>query len=79
MWAKRTHPPKLVTHRILVLKQALIVSRQRHHEKKTLNTFKTMNPFLALGPLSTDVHHSEVELAQFEKSLRDTCRSKTGM
>lgn len=67
------------THSTLVFHQTLVVSGQRNHEKKTLNTLKAMDPLLSLRTLSTNVHHAEVHLAQFKEGFRDTSRPQTGL
>lgn len=67
------------THSVLIFKQALIVTRKSNHEKKTLDAFKTMYPFLAFRSLSTNIHHPEIELSQFEQCFRNTSRPKSRM
>jgi hypothetical protein len=54
------------TYRVLIFHQALIVTGQRHHEKEALDAFKAVYPLLSLRPLTTDIHHAEVQVTHLE-------------
>jgi hypothetical protein len=56
----------MATYSILVFNKTLVISGQCNHEEQALDALETMDPFLALGTLPTNIHHAEVHLAQFK-------------
>jgi hypothetical protein len=67
------------TYRVLVFNQALIVTGQRHHKKEALNAFKAVYPLLSFRPLTTHIHHAEIEVTHLEERLGDAGCSQASM
>lgn len=67
------------TYRVLVFNQALIVTGKRHHKKEALDAFKAVYPLLSFRPLTTHIHHAEIEVTHLEERLGDTGCSQAGM
>ena len=77
--ADRVKERKRLLHPVdrLILKQQLIVLRDGDQEQNRRDVFETMDPFLTLGSLTTDIEHAVCQVADDKGRLGDARRLDT--
>lgn len=66
------------TYHVISLVQPLVVLAQGNHEDQGANVVKTMDPFLPLASLTTDVKYAVSELSHSETGLDNASGFNSG-